>query len=457
MSDFATKFAETSIEARSDVSLYRSSMLWTPDWEPHDEWLEAIPFLFWLMDVLRPRDVVVVGEGVRDVFYTACQAAERFRGPARIRFFTQADESTAFIGAERIRRARWQGFSEVKRGGGEAVLQAADGIDLLCLSRSETARMDFETFSALRGRIRRTGGLLLEDPAAAEAVLEEEPRQLFSFRLNLASGPMVISPTTPHAPRTALQHVFAQFHDEPPLEFMFRGMLNKLGTGLRATASATVGWRTADRYEAELAHVAGALDLARNEVAALHGLAAEAERLRSAHEAELGRLAGALDRARTDCAALQVSAAEAARLRHEIARQRVEFAKREADTQNALAQARAELSAIVSSTSWRLTGPVRSALGRRHSSRRLVRRSLKLFWWAATLQQLAPCTACGPSGRPGAGTGVRPDDRDYFRGSHGGTAVDAGRIRQGVPRSNRQDPRRAQWPQECAQPRNVTD
>ena len=422
--------SQSEIELRPETALLQPSLLWLPDWVSHDQWLEALPFVFLVTDLLQPRDVAVVGESMRSVFYAACQAAERSQVAARVRLFTEYDELPTVIDAERVRCERWQGFSEVIRGGAIAALTAlrTGGTDLLCLGRSETDRMDLDVTSALRDLITGSTALLLEDPGAARALIDTPDKAYKSFTLNLAKGPVVISPVASDAPRIALQHLLSQLHDEPQSEFLFRGVLTRLGAGLREASEARIGWRTADRHEAELARMAGALDLARGDVAALQVSAEDAQRVRTANGAleatlsdlkgEIARQQGEFERQqdaiaqhRSEIARLQGEIArhrsEIARQRSEIERQQDEIAQRETQNHHAmeslrsaceaknkalvsgqeeLVTARAELSAIVSSTSWRLTGPVRLVMSRRVRSSRLLRRCLKLFWWTATLQ-----------------------------------------------------------------------
>jgi GT2 family glycosyltransferase/glycosyltransferase involved in cell wall biosynthesis/SAM-dependent methyltransferase/uncharacterized protein YbaR (Trm112 family) len=51
-----------------------------------------------------------------------------------------------------------------------------------------------------------------------------------------------------------------------------------------------------------------------------------------------------------------------------------------------LARVRAERDAFAASTSWRLTAPIRGAMGRAPGLRRLARKTAKLAWWGVTLQ-----------------------------------------------------------------------
>ena len=59
-------------------TLAQGSMFWQPDYREASPWLEHLPFLFWLIEALRPQQAV--GLGVDSVAHFAvCQAASRLR------------------------------------------------------------------------------------------------------------------------------------------------------------------------------------------------------------------------------------------------------------------------------------------------------------------------------------------------------------------------------------------
>ncbi|OWV29272.1 hypothetical protein [Halomonas campaniensis] len=72
-------------------TLAQGSMFWQPDYREASPWLEHLPFLFWLVEALRPQQSV--GLGVDSVAHFAvCQAASRLRLGTRC-FMVGAHES----------------------------------------------------------------------------------------------------------------------------------------------------------------------------------------------------------------------------------------------------------------------------------------------------------------------------------------------------------------------------
>lgn len=71
--------AATELAIKPSINtLAQGSMFWQPDYREPSSWLEHLPFLFWLVEALRPQQVV--GLGVDDVpHFAVCQAASRLR------------------------------------------------------------------------------------------------------------------------------------------------------------------------------------------------------------------------------------------------------------------------------------------------------------------------------------------------------------------------------------------
>jgi hypothetical protein len=65
----------------AESGLFRASLLWVPDRSVPAKFLEAALLVFWVTDLLKPREIVVAGEGLRPLFYAVCQAVEQSGRP----------------------------------------------------------------------------------------------------------------------------------------------------------------------------------------------------------------------------------------------------------------------------------------------------------------------------------------------------------------------------------------
>jgi glycosyltransferase involved in cell wall biosynthesis len=56
--------------------IFRRSMLWTPERQAPSDWIQHVPFAFWLVDVLRPRRIVDLGTHNGVSYSAMCQAVK---------------------------------------------------------------------------------------------------------------------------------------------------------------------------------------------------------------------------------------------------------------------------------------------------------------------------------------------------------------------------------------------
>jgi glycosyltransferase involved in cell wall biosynthesis len=56
--------------------IFRRSMLWTPECQAPSDWIQHVPFAFWLVDVLRPRRIVDLGTHNGVSYSAMCQAVK---------------------------------------------------------------------------------------------------------------------------------------------------------------------------------------------------------------------------------------------------------------------------------------------------------------------------------------------------------------------------------------------
>ncbi len=57
--------------------IFKSSLFWRPTYLAQSAWLEHIPFAFWLVDTLRPRNIVELGTHYGSSYFSFCQAVSK--------------------------------------------------------------------------------------------------------------------------------------------------------------------------------------------------------------------------------------------------------------------------------------------------------------------------------------------------------------------------------------------
>ena len=95
-------------------TLAQGSMFWQPDYREASLWLEHLPFLFWLVEALRPQQAV--GLGVESVAHFAvCQAASRLRLGTRCFMIGVHDQVENKQDAEAIRAYAADNFATISQ------------------------------------------------------------------------------------------------------------------------------------------------------------------------------------------------------------------------------------------------------------------------------------------------------------------------------------------------------
>ncbi|ELY20475.1 hypothetical protein ACK8HJ_24460 [Vreelandella titanicae] len=119
-------------------TLAQGSMFWQPDYREASPWLEHLPFLFWLVEALRPQQAV--GLGVESVAHFAvCQAASRLRlGTRCFMVGVHEEDAASKQDAEAIRAYAADHFSTISQWLEATPIRAIDqfdegSIDLLLL------------------------------------------------------------------------------------------------------------------------------------------------------------------------------------------------------------------------------------------------------------------------------------------------------------------------------------
>lgn len=378
---------ESRSESRS-IDLVKPESFWWPARIVRSAWLEHAPFAFWLMSVLRPGTIVELGTHNGFSYGVWCQAVERLELSTRCYAVDtwlgddhagRYDESV-FLDLSQYNNDTYSRFSSLIRSSFDnALAHFPDGsIDLLHIDGQhdyESARHDFESW--LR-KMSVRGIVLLHDTNVRE-------RNFGVWRL-----------------WSELSHRY------PCFEFLHGYGLGVLAVGteipqaLRSLFDATddAGNETREIY-ARLGR-AIALQQAQNEtrttlgeriseLEATHGLLDRATEDRDRYMAELADLKDEHRRLELE---VEQETLRSENLASELAMEQ-DARKLASET---LARANEEVVSLRTSTSWRLTAPVRAAsismrrprtaLSRMRHLSSMVRSSVNQHGWNATLRQI---------------------------------------------------------------------
>ncbi|HEA1146710.1 TPA: class I SAM-dependent methyltransferase, partial [Escherichia coli] len=139
--------------------IFKSSLFWRPTYLAQSAWLEHIPFAFWLVDTLRPRNIVELGTHYGSSYFSFCQAVSKLDLETCC-FAVDTwggDEHAGLYGEEVYRQVseynqqHYSGFSTLIRSTFDQALEhfSQGSIDLLHidgLHTFEAVRHDFESW-----------------------------------------------------------------------------------------------------------------------------------------------------------------------------------------------------------------------------------------------------------------------------------------------------------------------
>ncbi len=351
-------------------------------------WAGHIPFAFWLVKALRPAGFVELGTHSGNSYFAFCQAMAAFCPSGRA-YAVDTWEGDAHAGAYdagvhadvvRFNDAHFAAFSTLIRDHFDGARSYfADGsIDLLHidgLHTYEAVRHDFETW---RSALSTSGVVVLHDINVRERGfgvwrLWEELRAAFPhFTFHHAHGLGVAGVGQEQA--AALKALFALGAEDAAL---FRCRIAARGEAFQRQAENLV---LRDELAAKDGHIAGlegrlvALDAQHEQLAAKDAMVATLANLAAARAAALsvrdgmiaGRDALAMQLARETQARLNAQGEayerEMARLHAELAQAQHARAAMAGQVETARAEGAAAVQRYVSSTSWRVTRPMRVAM-----------------------------------------------------------------------------------------------
>ncbi|MDO9706893.1 rhamnosyltransferase WsaF family glycosyltransferase [Paracraurococcus lichenis] len=307
---------------------------WMPDPQPPAVWHEHLPFAFWLVRALRPRSILELGAPAGIPYAVFCQAVERLGLPTRCYALGRGGDATG-----RLRDAAPRP---------DAPGPGGHGFSTLIQLAPEEARAQFEPGEL---DLLHLGGLRDEEGAAAAF---RTWRDALSDR-----GVVLFDDTNLRERRFGVWRLWRELRAaHPHFEFLHGQGLGVLGLGtalpepLRRLFAASAEAEDAFAIRRFFA-ARGAAVRDRLQLRALQARWAEAEETafadRGAALAERDEARGRADRA---AAERDRFAAECAALRSE----------RDA-MQGEMRHARALQDAMLRSTSWRITRPMRIAIG----------------------------------------------------------------------------------------------
>jgi hypothetical protein len=186
-----------------------------PERMPASAWIEHLPFMFWLIDALRPASFVELGTHTGASYCAGCEAVRALRLDCRCYAVDtwKGDEHAGFYGEEVLddlrahHDARYSGFSRLVRSTfDDAARHFADGsIDLIHidgLHSYEAVRHDFDTW---RPKLSENAVVMLHDTNVRERdfgvfrlwaeIADERPHFEFLHGHGLGVAAMGTAPT----------------------------------------------------------------------------------------------------------------------------------------------------------------------------------------------------------------------------------------------------------------------
>lgn len=276
------------------IPLSSPAVFWRPRHLAASPMLGWIPFLFWLMETIRPQTVAQFGVGDGVVYMALCQAAERLGGSTACTGFHR-DEPLMPPALREQHDTQYSDFSALLRGDPAAGTHSLDGgIDLLVLNQP----LDPEALERLQRdwlpRLSDRSVILICDSGAVFPG-EEMRRNLFPDMERL----ILLGPDTAggHAVETILHgenqperlRIMAAQRPGKPAYLAARQVFNRLGQGIEATLEAC-GFQ--QERETLLTSLQAAETALRARETELSDQQAKVEAARTAEVVEISRLAG---------------------------------------------------------------------------------------------------------------------------------------------------------------------
>ena len=372
---------------------------WTPNrLEPFEHWIGHIPFIFWLMKTVRPRRFVELGTHRGNSYCAMCQAVEALNLHA-VGMAVDTWEGDVHMAAEAgllndlraYHDPRYGDFSTLRQSTfDEARPYVSDGsLDLLHIDGTHTydaVRHDFELW---RPALSERGIVLFHDIEVRRdnfgvwRLWEELSAQYpaFSFTHSHGLGILAVGQQQPDVFRALLDMART-----PGSAALVRRLFAARGSALLDRFMRIQSEAACRSTDAELNSVRKAAAMAEQDNADLSHRLAKLETTYHRTNAELHSLRRTATKATENLSSmadkLATAEQDSADLRNSLTQ-----LEAEAEVQRAAAARVAmDLNMVTTSTTWRMTAPLRGALSRHPGIAVAGRRSLKAAWWTITGQ-----------------------------------------------------------------------
>lgn len=214
------------------------ALLWQPSFVRDEKILWHVPFLFWLLESVRPRRYLEVGVGEGVAYMAVCQALHRMRAHSQCYAVGTWEQSNEGDGVPERLAARnadlYEDFSQILSDGPEKAAEAIEdeSIDLMLIDLGEAP----EAASTLRERwlpkLSKSGILLLNGidrgDSATTVLVGSLSEQSPTVRMPGGDGLLVVLPS--RDPDEDAANIAALSPDDPAHKLIIQ-MFTRLGAG----------------------------------------------------------------------------------------------------------------------------------------------------------------------------------------------------------------------------------
>jgi glycosyltransferase involved in cell wall biosynthesis len=391
----------SALSAACSRPLVATSSSRAPGYIVQSAWHEHSPFLFWLMDTLRPRCFIELGTHFGYSYFTACQAVQELGlGTTCYAIDTwRGDEHAGFYGEEVFQcaqahnQSQYSGFSQLIRATfDEALPYFPDGsVDLLHIDGRHFYDDVHHDFMCWRSKLTNVGIVMLHDTNVREhdfgvwKLFAELSHDHPAFEFKHGHGLGIIAPGSVPP---ALEPLFTA--DEQTTNFL-RAIYAALGSAVserwrrsvredelqreKVGLQGEIGFR-----DSEMTMLLQQLSNRETEVATLHTAittaTAEANRVQAEHAKQVARYRRWLDDLRRDAASRE------AELTQHVADAEQKAARLAAEQQ----KLRTDYDRTLGSLSWRITSPVRRVFMRYPRALFALKRLARVTYWISTFR-----------------------------------------------------------------------